>query len=141
MKTFKFYSALICLPVILSFSSCKTAAEHQQSLPQTKEREMTVGVVQREIYKGMTSSQVAEVLGSPNIVTTDENGQEVWVYDKVASEASYSNSGSSGLGLILFGAYGTSSGASASTQRTLTVVIKFNEDHKVRDFAYHASKF
>ena len=108
---------------------------------QTKEKEMTVGTVQREIYKGMTSSQVAETLGSPNIVSTDENGQEVWVYDKIATEASYSNSGGSGLGLILFGAYSTNSGASATTQRTLTVIIKFNESHKVRDFAYHASKF
>jgi hypothetical protein len=32
-------------------------------------------------------------------------------------------------------------GASSSTQRTLTIVIKFDEGNKVRDFAYRQSSF
>src|SRR3972149_7131815 len=70
-----------------------TAAEHQQSLGSTKEREMTVGVVQKEIRKGMSQADVAEALGSPNIVTKDSLGDETWIYDKIATEASYSRSG------------------------------------------------
>jgi hypothetical protein len=34
-----------------------------------------------------------------------------------------------------------SAGASSSSQRTLTVIIKFTEDHRVRDFAYRQSSF
>ena len=34
-----------------------------------------------------------------------------------------------------------SAGAQSKTQRTLTVVIKFDEQKKVRDFAYHTSRF
>src|SRR3990170_7897662 len=70
-----------------------TAAEHQQSLGSTKEREMTVGVVQKEIRRGMSQADVAEALGSPNIVTKDSVGDETWIYDKIATEASYSRSG------------------------------------------------
>ena len=138
------YSIFSLIPLlILTFLStgCMTASQHQQELPQTQEREMTVGVVQREIYKGMSGADVAEALGSPNIVTKDSDGLETWVYDKIASEASYSQS-SAGTGLILslLVGYNKESGASSTTQKTLTVVIKF-KDNIVDSFSYHSSKF
>lgn len=116
---------------------------------------MTIGIVQKEIRKNMAAAQVAEVLGSPNIVTTDAEGREVWVYDKISTDVTYSND-SGGLGAILLigsasggtaggglgsGSYSRSAGAQSKTQRTLTVVIKFDRQNKVRDFAYHASRF
>ena len=118
---------------------CTTAAEHQQQLGSTAEREMTVGIVQREIRAGLTQDQVAEALGSPNIVTRDAAGNETWIYDKIASEASYSNSSAYGTILILGG--GRAAGASATTQKTLTVIIKFDANRQVDTFSYHASKF
>jgi outer membrane protein assembly factor BamE (lipoprotein component of BamABCDE complex) len=118
---------------------CTTAAQHQQSLGSTAEREMTLGIVQKEIHAGMGQDEVATALGSPNIVTRDAAGQETWIYDKVATEASYSRSDAYGTILIL-GA-GSAAGASASTQKTLTVVIKFSGDQRVESFTYHASKF
>ena len=36
------------LVVLALLSGCMTAAQHQQSLPSTKEREMTVGIVQKK---------------------------------------------------------------------------------------------
>ncbi len=98
---------------------------------------MTVGKVQREIKVGMPSSAVVEILGSPNVVTTDEKRREVWVYDKIASDRIVSSSASSIF--LLFGDQGHS--ASSSSQRTLTIVIKFDESSVVRDFAYHTSRF
>ena len=96
---------------------------------------LTVGVVQKEIKIGMPSSDVVLVLGSPNIVTTDDQRREQWVYDKVSSTVSASTSG---IYLIFAGA---SAGASSSSQKTLTIIIKFDKEGKVRDFAYHNSKF
>lgn len=135
---------LAILPIFIFsvFSTgCMTASQHQQELPQTQEKEMTVGVVQREIYKGMSGADVAEALGSPNIVTKDSDGLETWVYDKIATEASYSSS-SAGTGLILslLVGYNKESGASSTTQKTLTVIIKF-KDNIVDSFSYHSSKF
>src|SRR5512144_3058182 len=87
---------LACLLV----SGCMTAAEHQRSLSSTQEREMTVGIVQKEIRVGMSQADVAGALGSPNIVTRDSEGKETWIYDKIATEASYSSDrgGAGGLG-------------------------------------------
>jgi len=118
---------------------CMTAAQHQQSLGSTAEREMTLGVVQKEIHSGLTQDQVAAALGSPNIVTRDAEGRETWIYDKISTEASYSNSDAYGTILVL-GA-GSNAGAASSTQKTLTVLIRFGQDLKVETFSYHSSKF
>ncbi len=114
----------------LTFSGCSAshhAAETQKGLQGDR---VTVGVVQKEIKKGMSSAEVVEELGSPNVVSTDEQGREVWVYDKVATDKVYSKGG-------LF----ISTGAVSTSQRTLTIVIKFDRDNNVRDYAYHSSRF
>lgn len=154
MFTFRLVLGLMVL-VFTTLLGCMTAAQHQQSLHSTKEREMTLGIVQRAIYVGMSQTEIAVALGSPNIVTRDGNGKEAWIYDKIASEASYSASsggfgggvgaaGIAGPALILGGiggGYSREAGASATTQKTLTVVIRFNEKSLVESFSYHTSKF
>lgn len=108
---------------------------------------LTVGTVQREVRLGMSAADVAEVLGSPNIVTTDDKRNETWVYDKISSDVTYSRSSGTVVGLI-FGSSGggvgtgsTSAGSTSTSQRTLTVIIKFDENSMVRDFSYHSSQF
>jgi len=121
---------------------CASAAKQQESLGSTQERQVTLGTAQREIRVGMSQPEVATSLGSPNIVTKDSDGKETWIYDKVASEASYSTSSSgTGLLLVLFGYGHQSSGAASSTQRTLTVVIKFDQQSRVESMTYHSTKF
>ena len=68
-----------------------------------KEDRLTVGKVQGEVKVGMPASQVAELLGSPNIVTTDEKRREVWIYDKVSTDR-VDTSRSSFAGIIILGA-------------------------------------
>ncbi len=130
------------LPCLLAFilpTGCMTAADHQRSLGSSQKREMTVGVVQKEIRQGMSQASVATALGSPNIVTKDDEGKETWIYDKIASEASYSTS-AGGVGILIAG-YSQSAGAASSTQKTLTVVIKYDKKSNVESVAYHSSKF
>lgn len=108
---------------------------------------ITVGTVQREIVIGMSAADVAAALGSPNIVTTEEERQETWIYDKISSDITYSRSSGTVVGLIFGSAGGgagvgtTSAGSSSSSQRTLTVIIKFDTNGRVRDFSYHTSRF
>ncbi len=146
---------VVVVLLALSAFGCMSAAQHQQSLHSTKDREFTLGVVQARIYRGMAQAEVAEALGSPNIVSKDGVGDESWIYDKIATEASYSSDaggvagaggggGTPGSALILGGLggnYSRKAGASASSQRTLTVVIKFDRAQKVKDFTYHSSSF
>lgn len=120
-------------------SGCMSASSHRNKVQDDSADRLSVGTVQREIRIGMPSASVVQVLGSPNMVTTDEERREVWVYDKVASDVTYSNSSGYGT-LILIGA-SRDAGAVSTQQRTLTVVVKFDSEGKVRDFAYHSSKF
>jgi outer membrane protein assembly factor BamE (lipoprotein component of BamABCDE complex) len=131
--------AIIILLTSAIFWSCTSTREHKEKLGSTQERELTVGVVQKEIKKGMSGADVTQVLGSPNIVTKDDNENETWVYDKIATEASYSES-QTALFLILGGS-AEQSGAKSVTQKTLTVIIKFDGNGKVSTFSYHSTKF
>ena len=124
---------------VLIILGCASGSQHHRNLHSAAGREMTVGTVQREIHQGMDQAAVAQALGSPNIVSKDKEGKDTWIYDKIASEVSYST-GSSGIGLLLVG-LSRNSGASASTQKTLTVVIKFDDQQLVDTFSYHTSKF
>lgn len=103
------------------------------------EDRLTVGKVQGEIKLGMSAASVAEILGSPNIVTTDEKRREVWVYDKVSTERINAESSAYGT-LIIFGGR-TGTARSSTRQRTLTILIKFDEQKLVRDFAYNYTQF
>lgn len=138
------------ISLLIFMCGCMTATEHQQALHSSNEREMTLGVVQKDIHVGMSQADVAIALGSPNIVSKDSEGSDTWIYDKIATEVSFSKDsggilGGGGLGSwgIIFGgaAYSKSAGASAQTQKTLTVVIKFDEKQSVKTLSYHSSKF
>ena len=127
---------MVLLVSLALLSGCSSASSQMKSVKSDAGDRVTVGKVQREIRIGMPSSQVVEVLGSPNIVTTDENRLEVWVYDKIATDVVYSQS-DAGIKFLTVG----NSGAKSTNQRTLTVIIKYDKDGKVRDFAYHTSSF
>jgi outer membrane protein assembly factor BamE (lipoprotein component of BamABCDE complex) len=106
---------------------------------QIEDDRVTVGTVQGNIEIGLSAARVVEVLGSPNIVTTDEQRREVWVYDKVSTDRVDTANSSYGTLIILGGRRGSSS--SSQRQRTLTIIIYFDEQKKVRDFAYNATQF
>jgi len=141
---------MAALAVAILVSGCMSAGEHRAAV-QGEGDKLTVGKVQREIKVGMTGAEVARVLGTPNIVTTDEERREVWVYDRISTESVYSESRGGVLALVLAGsgsvggaaapAYSAGAGARSTTQRTLTVIVKFDKETRVRDFSYHASQF
>ena len=68
---------IVLLPLLLIFFGCTTAAEHRQEVRADDKDRLSVGKVQREIKVGMSGAEVVEALGSPNIVTTDEQRREV----------------------------------------------------------------
>jgi outer membrane protein assembly factor BamE (lipoprotein component of BamABCDE complex) len=131
----KMKKLFLLIPIIFLNFGCMSAKEHQQELHSSAEREMTLGVVQKEIRVGMSQADVAESLGSPNIVSKDSEGNESWIYDKITTEVSYSQD----AGGIIF--YGKRAGAVAQEQKTLTIVIKFDENSLVKILSYHSSKF
>lgn len=146
--------SVLVMPFFL-LVACSGVAHHKQGVNSEAGDRMTVGTVQKEIRVGMSGADVAAVLGSPNIVSTDDERREVWIYDKISTQTAYSADsggvaalilggwvgGSGGVGGTGSGSYNSGSGASATTQKTLTIIIKFDHNRKVRDFSYHTSTF
>ena len=150
MKKLHFF--VVAAAFAFTLSGCQTAGHHLNQVRSDEGERVTVGTVQREIKVGMSSADVIAALGSPNILSTDENSREVWVYDKLSTETAVStSSGGLSLGLggllgssagaIAGGGYNQGSGASSRSQRTLTIIIKFDENKKVRETSYHTSRF
>jgi len=129
----KYFSFLLCAFLL---AGCADASYMRRQVQDDKGDRLTVGTVQKNISVGMPSAEVAQVLGAPNIVSTDEERREVWIYDKMATDTVYSDS-RAGIKFLTIG----QAGAQSTNQRTLTVIVKFDKDGKVRDFAYHTSSF
>lgn len=129
----------LILTITLLVSGCQPASYHAEQTRKGLEGDrLTVGTVQRQIRVGMSGAEVAQVLGSPNVVTTDGQRREVWIYDKISTERVKSET-QGGVAFLTF--FNSSAGATSTSQRTLTVIIKYDKEGKVRDFAYHTARF
>ena len=93
--------------------------------------------------------------GGPNISTVDGDGVETWVYERSVSQtdvASKSQNWQAAANLgVAFGhaqggvsAAGGQSGSASSTAssfRSLTVIVKFNPNKTVKDYSVRSSQF
>ncbi|MCB0326940.1 MAG: outer membrane protein assembly factor BamE [Bdellovibrionales bacterium] len=116
------------LCVVSALGACQA-----NKMPMDESRKQTVGTVQKNISPGMSQGDVAAALGSPNIVTNDAQGNETWVYDKISTETAYKQ------GDTFF--FVRRVGRVSTTQKTLTVVIKFDGQNQVENVRYHSSTF
>lgn len=151
----------IASPSFAVLQSAKVS-KNTEIVPPVKEQEMTLGNVQRFIKIGTSQDDVAIALGSPNIVTQDSEGKETWIYDKVSSSITERNKNESVMenatytryfwhDLLTFATLGLINkdvkpqlkdvSQVVSSQKTLTVIIKFDKSNKVETCTYHMSKF
>ena len=136
----------LLLAAVFVLPAC-SATQHRAEVGDDTADRVTVGTVQREIRVGMPSAEVAAILGAPNIVSSDGDRREVWIWDKISSEVAYSRSSGVAAGLVIGSSGGGAgigskdAGASRASQRTLTVIVKFDEAGLVRDFSYRTSSF
>lgn len=160
--------AIAVLPLLF------TACAKQDKISNTNQ--LTVGKIQYNISKEMSSADVIKALGSPNIITKEKNGNMTWVYDKIktykattsqgpldfvrlnnndfvitggiaAAGAAMATTGSTTL-LSTIASIGALTFLSSNTnetietqQKTLTVILDFDENEKLKDFSYMYSSF
>lgn len=136
----------ILLLVIFMVSGCVTTEIRSPTEPfqgaetQETSNRLTHGQVQLTLKKGITTqNEVLEIFGAPNIVTTDSTGLEVWTYQKHAIVEKSDSSNVYGT-IILFGAGNKATGFEKSS-RTMTLIIKFDENKKVIDFKSMSTSF
>ena len=125
--------------------SAVTAQEAAAPTPQR--RDISLGVIQRSIKVGMSSTEVFDAAGSPNLVTRGSDGRETWVYDRFSTESAEhaisAGGGGMGAGSSLLGALGVNGSKAKKTtsQKTLMVVVKFTADGMVEAFTYRSSQY
>jgi len=137
--------------VAVGFVPAAAAAGNRAKAKDASSSAFTLGAVQKELRPGLSQSEVAERLGAPNILTRDADGREAWVYDKVSSEIEASGGSvgvgglGSGVGSTFWGLLGVGAGKrterARSSQRTLTVVVRFSTAGTVESFSWHDSRF
>jgi hypothetical protein len=108
--------------------------------------------VQMNLRVGTTTqAEVLENFGAPNITSIDGAGREMWVYDRQAT-VSYDKSSGFSIGMLLGGAggdvggggglgFGSRKSKSTTSQRSMTLIIKFDQNRLVSDFNSRSSSF
>lgn len=94
---------------------------------QIETQKITLGNVQMIVKKGATNADVIGALGSPNIVTSNKDGTETWVYDKITAEVEY--------------VQGKNSGVAIASTKTMMVVVKYDKFSKVEDVQYRQTSY
>ena len=118
---------LVCLVIICTGCQEKT---------RTQGTNLTAGMAKTKIVNGVTTQpELLEIFGSPNIITKNKSGNEVWTYDKVAMEQS--NKDGYWNALV---AGGGGSKQTTST-KTFTLMIEFDDNNIVKDNSYRTSQF
>jgi outer membrane protein assembly factor BamE (lipoprotein component of BamABCDE complex) len=146
----KLFISLLMLPCLFMLSSCSSSPAKTgigNSDP------ASYGLAKKKLVKGKTTQQdVIQIFGAPNITTKGTNGvAEVWTYEKVSSDyvdsqvsvgagGGLGGGGSSiGGGGGLFGGYGKQKGS--SSVRTVTLIIKFDDNEIVSDYNIMETNF
>ena len=156
------FAATLCgcasAPPAQSTTAPTTALSNSVAAPpdQRGASALSYGVVTAAVERGKTTQlELIQLFGGPNISTTDGEGVETWVYERSVSQtdaATKSNNWQAAANLgVSFGnaqlgasGGGGSSGAGSSTAssfRSLTVIVKFNPNKTVKDYSVRASQF
>lgn len=129
----KLLMALAVLTALVGCSSSNTVPKQKSNL--------TVGMIKTKVVEGKTSqTEILELFGSPNLITTNSEGKEVWTYNKSAYESDSSSTSASFAPFFGIGVSGSSSSSRASTS-SMDVIITFNkrgivEKYRVIQAAY-----
>ncbi len=130
---------LTSIVLVFSLAGCATTTAPIAVIParQIETQKITVGAAQT-LKVGMAGVEVVTSLGTPNIITTDAQGLETWVYDKISNEFEFVTTQENGW---IFNPRKQQSGVEVRTQRTLIVVVKFDKDKKISNIQYRQTTY
>lgn len=140
LNKIQFY--LLSLLIVL-LQACSTSSplnygkQESQLNSNSKVSKVLISNAQR-ISQGMTGTEVIECLGSPNIITSDTEGIDTWIYDKILREFETITVED---GSWLFSPRLTTITSGSSSEKTLIVVIRFSVDKKVKQVSYRQSSY
>ena len=128
---------LLAVFLLLTFASCATNSKKgSDKLNKTK--------IEKNLVKGKTSkAQVVEVLGAPEMINSDSNGKEQWVYSQYTSQTDSSSVDIDtlmyGFSTIAYGGVGMGASNSKSQTQTVTLTVYFNSKGMLEHYKYSKS--
>lgn len=121
---------LIAGAVLLA--GCATAPAENGS----SRSDLTYGSVKSSIVKGQTTQgEILKLYGSPNLVTKNKSGDEVWNYNRM----SYSQQSGATVGGFLF--VGGSQAMSTATTKSFDLIVIFDQNDIVKDYSVIAASY
>lgn len=117
---------------------------------------LSYGMVTSQVRKGETTQlDLVQLFGAPSVSTYDSAGIETWVYEKTVTQTDVqSNSkavqGAANLGMFfnwgqvgggVAGGQSSQAASTAASVRSITVIVKFNDQKIVSDYSVRASYF
>ena len=118
---------LLIVTSVSLLSACAPAPLAVIPARQIETQKITLGAVQSVVKKGASSADVINALSSPNIVTSNADGSETWVYDKVSTEQE--------------NASGINGSVTVRSSRTMMVVVKFDKNRIVETVQYRQTSY
>lgn len=127
-------SIMVSLALVL-LAGCSSTKDDS-----TKDATLTQANVQLNLKKGETTqADVLGAFGAPNIITTDGSGAEVWSYQKNSMTATSSSDGY--YATIILAGINSGSGTRNQSTKTATLIIKFDQSKKIKDFKFMSANF
>lgn len=125
MKTRIINLAIISL-VIVTVLKC---ASYPKEMQPVQKSNLTSGTVKKEMIKNKTTqAEVLQLFGSPNLMTMDGDGNEVWNYNKM----SYTTTEGYDGGTLIF--WGGSRAMRSTTTQSFDLIIVFDKKNIVKDY-------
>lgn len=110
-----------------------SCASHEQPVQKSN---LTFSNVKKGIVKRKTTqAEIINMLGSPNLTTRNQKGEEVWTYSRQSTD---SESGGSFFGVLLAGG---NKAFSSTSSATFDLIITFNSQDIVEDYSVVQSQF
>jgi outer membrane protein assembly factor BamE (lipoprotein component of BamABCDE complex) len=126
--------------IMVSFALILLAGCSSTQNTSTNDATLTQANVQLNLKKGETTqADVLGAFGAPNIITTDGSGDEVWSYQKNSMTATSSADGY--YATIILAGVNSGSGMYNQSTKTATLIIKFDQSKKVKDFKFMSANF
>ncbi len=116
--------------LVLLLAACATTSSDQAN------SNLTYGMIKSKVKKGRTTqAEIIRIFGSPNIVSKNKKGLEVWTYSRQSTRAK------SGGGFGTFGIVGSSSAYSNTSTSSFDFIVTFDKKDIVVDYSVVSAKF
>ncbi len=101
-----------------------------------KNSNLTYGIIKSKVKKGETTQlEIVKIFGSPNIISKNKKGLEVWTYSRQSSRAKSSSSHG------FFGVVGGDSAYSSTSTASFDFIITFDKKDVVVDYSVVSTKY